>query len=366
MLPLLILSLLSAPQYRGSNRIPRDGRCSSRTGTCSTTNPGFQFLFSGGTECAGTVPTGSKGETISFSRAGGQTCTRANGNVVKLTANQPVVESLTGMAMSDGNLATTGAQLGMLDEASVANNVLVGGARQRCMDARQGLGSANADRDRKRGRGAQTAPSPPNGCSSIATTGISQFSAIFQANACPVGLDTGSFYVKSHDGVSTGTVDLAMTGAVVPVTYSGVWTRLIDPSVTISSASVLEIGNLSVVNGSIARNAADLDVWGAQCELSPWATSYIPTTTVAVTRSATSWTVDTTTLSPPLPAQAVASAQTPTFRSGRTSVVSAAQLTGVDCLVDRAAAACLTRRASELPTTSFETSMERTRTPILR
>jgi hypothetical protein len=271
--------------------------------TNSRPNPGFQLFpangVGAGTECAGTVPTGKKSETITFSRAGAQTCTRANGNVVKLTANQPVVESLTGMALSDGNLSTTGGQLGMLDEASVANNVLQSEALD---NVAWTLDKDSAPRTPTVTANAAAAPDGTITAERVqfvaTSSGISQFSGIFQANACPAGTDTGSFYVKSHDGVTTGVVDLAMTGAVVAVSYSGSWTRVIDPGVALGAASVLEIGNLSVVNGGLARNAADLDVWGAQCEISPYPSSYIPTTTVAVTRSATSWTVDTTTFSP--------------------------------------------------------------------
>jgi hypothetical protein len=43
---------------------------------------------------------------------------------------------------------------------------------------------------------------------------------------------------------------------------------------------------MSSLNGGIARSAVDFFVFGDQLELGPYATSYIPTTTVAVTRVA--------------------------------------------------------------------------------
>jgi hypothetical protein len=296
MLPLLILSLLSAPQYRGSNRIPRDGRCSSRTGTCSTTNPGFQFLFSGGTECAGTVPTGSKGETISFSRAGGQTCTRANGNVVKLTANQPVVESLTGMALSDGNLATTGSQLGMLDEASVANATLQSEALDNAAWSSNNSASSNPVVTANAG-------AAPDGTITAerlqfpATSGT-QFSERFQTSGCPAtGTVSASIYAMGNGAAATIDIVTGSTTAVSCAVPNGTWVRCVAPIFT--TTTFFEVGHFSNLTTQ-SRSADDVFLWGAQCEISPWATSYIPTTTVAVTRSATSWTVDTTALTPPV------------------------------------------------------------------
>lgn len=100
MLALLVALTLAQPvqSYRGGDRVPRDNRCSSRDGTCGQTLPFFSFgSVSGagmGTQCAGTIPTGTKAEACTFTRASVAECYSNDGQkLTQMAINQPAVSS---------------------------------------------------------------------------------------------------------------------------------------------------------------------------------------------------------------------------------------------------------------------------------
>lgn len=267
----------------------------------SKPNPSFQLFPAnrvGAAECTGAVPTGLKGETVTFARAGAQTCSKGDGTVVKLTANQPVVETLIGMALSDGNNGLGGAQLGMLDEAATTNFALQSEAFDNAawgkFSSVVALPIVTAD--------AAVAPDGTTTAERLqipATTG-SQFSIVQQGTACAVGATFQSFYVKGN-----GTSGNIFFNIQAPLTCgscaynSSTWTRCIQAA-TSSSGGSFTIGNDSG-DSCAAPGALDVFIWGAQCESNTVPSSYIPTTTVAVARSATSWSVDNTAMTPPVP-----------------------------------------------------------------
>lgn len=99
MLPLLIaLALSQSPQHR----IFRQPNLPRFAGT-------FEFAPASGAgmgaECAGTVPTGSGGEVVSFTRATAATCCKADGSCVDLSNGQPAVSVCEGC--SSGPLGVT-------------------------------------------------------------------------------------------------------------------------------------------------------------------------------------------------------------------------------------------------------------------
>lgn len=262
-------------------------------------NPSFQlFPASGigtsGGECSGNIPTGINGEIVTFTRAGGQTCTRANGNVVKLTANQPVVETLTGMALSDGNSLISGPMLGMLDEPAATNSTIQSEAFDNVAWGKfasvVAVPTVTAD----------AAFAPDGNLTAervqIPATTAAQFSIIQQSSACPISAATASFYVKGNGTSGTLPFNLQNPFLCGSCVYnSSTWTRC-NISETITSGGSFTIGNDSA--DSCASGAQDVFIWGGQCEGNQVPSSYIPTTTVAVARSATAWSVDTSTFTP--------------------------------------------------------------------
>jgi hypothetical protein len=142
----------------------------------------------------------------------------------------------------------------------------------------------------------------------------------YGSNIAPVGTVTGSVFVKAGVGTrfptigfqsasaayasatfdlstvtSTQTLSAAYTGVSAAITAVGSgWFRCsITCTVTAASAFFISLSNASTfVNGFrgaqiyAGDNTSSLIFWGAQVEVGAFATSYIPTTTTALTRNA--------------------------------------------------------------------------------
>jgi hypothetical protein len=227
--------------------------------------------------CACAAVTGAKGEVVTWTRGSTATCTKsasessiANGDLVTCAANLPRVMSL-------------GGPLGVLVESSRTNSALQSEAFDNAVWGVFNVGTVNPTVT-------ANAATAPNGAVTAervqvtATTAV-QSSFVFQT-VSTAGVSAHSVYLQGNGG--SGTTDVCtQTGSYACTSCSFVstsWTRC----VVISSGAVtqIQIGNMSSLNGGIARSAVDFFVFGDQLELGPYATSYNPTTTVAVTRAA--------------------------------------------------------------------------------
>jgi len=296
MLYLLLALALAQPagtarNARGSSRLPRDGRCSSRDVTCGRPPAFFEFAPASGagmgTACAGTVPTGAKGETMSFSRGSVATCLKgntttniANGDLVKLSANQPRV-----MPGGDG----TGG-LGILIEEQRTNSLLWSEALNNAVWADNQTGSSLPVITADYG----TAPDSTLTAERIqvpATSG-STYSQHYQLGACPASTVYFSCFIRGVSG--SGTFDMTVSDGTVrssaacPYT-STYWNRCILPAAALTAAGNVAMGSLATYGAPCLGAAADVLVWGCQCEatigLYDGPSSYIPTTNAPVTRN---------------------------------------------------------------------------------
>lgn len=238
-----------------------------------------------GAACSGAIPTGARGETLTFTRASSATCLKsasmtsniAPGDMSTLSANQPRV-------MPGDNSGING----LLIERAQTNTIL----RSEELD--------NAAWTLTPGTGgtlpvvtANYAVGPDGATTAeriqYAAASGAQESVAFQAAGCGVGAVTGSIYVR---GTSTsGSIDFILNlggGNFACSTCSFVstsWSRCIVSGTVASSGNFITGSEPTIAPcGTSARSAADVLVTKAQCEGLGAATSYIPTTTASVTR----------------------------------------------------------------------------------
>ena len=254
----------------------------------------FEFAPSSGagmgTACACTTPTGAKGETMTFTRAGDATCSKqglattgiANGDLVVCTGNQPRVES-------------SGGVLGLRVESARTNETLRSTAIENVVWATTAAGVA-----------APTITADfavaPDGTTTAdrmqipACPAVGNASGINQTSATIASPSSSSVYLKANAG--TPSVSICMYGLASGTRActqfalnTSTWTRAVVPNVTNTGGMNMEIAcenRTASYTGATDTGAADILVWGAQSEGGSYATSYIPTVAAAVTRNAES------------------------------------------------------------------------------
>lgn len=226
-----------------------------------------------GPACACAAVTGAKGEAVTWTRGSTATCTKsasessiANGDLVQCASNLPRVMSL-------------GGPLGVLVESSRTNNLVQSEAFDNAAWSTENTGSTAPV------IAADAATSPANTATAdrvtFAATAAAQDSMKFIGGGC-ANPCTLSVYAKGVSG--SGTFDICTSGNLCGTcNYTTAWGRC---SVTLAGAGFAAFGNMTVYNGGTTRPSNDVYLWGAQGETATYATSYIPTTTVAVTRAA--------------------------------------------------------------------------------
>jgi hypothetical protein len=338
----LLMALLAACAAQARDRKCRIDRTGARIGDCVSYAFFEAFPASGaGTSgaCSTTAPTGAKGEVLTFTRTGDATCSKqglattgiANGDLVVLSGNQPRVE-----------LDSQGV-LGLRLESSRVNYL----QRSEEFDASatwtlQGVSasvpvvSANAG----------TAPDGTTTAERVQFGACStnpSASAVYQVSGAGLSV-ISSVYVKGYAGTS-GSISICNQGTLKSDSYctlcaynGATWTRCIQP-VMGNSNQLTTMGcnnNTTAYNGSGDTGAADVLLWGASAEqvggaagVTSYVTSYIPTTSAAVTRNAESASFAISALTVSAPWSAASTTQLPTVVPTNARVGGAAGTTGL-------------------------------------
>lgn len=248
----------------------------------------FEFAPSSGAgmgvSCAGTVPTGSRGEAITFSRASAATCCKADGTCVDLTTNQPIVSVCEGCSSGP---------LGVFSEQAVTNSAL------RCVEGDNAAWTAVAG-----GSVAANQYDGPFGAAELeqvtcasAGDGVEQVVSLATLNqkAFSVWLRSGTASAVTIEMIGTGNSagDRAknLTLTSTPTRYAVVGTAAYAAGLTAVTIRITCNG----VTGTFGFGHAQLesDVGTYTSFFGP--TSHIHTTSAAATRAANSWTFTTPT-----------------------------------------------------------------------
>lgn len=233
-----------------------------------------------GTACACTAVTGAKGEAVTFTRASSAYCTKEGLATTGLTTTSMVQCSTNQIRVeADGS-----GVLGILVENAGTNVIL-----QSEDLATTWLTSAS-------GVAAPTVTAnqavAPNGATTadrlqVPATTSGQYSYMYQTGWA-AATRTTSVYLKGNG--TSGTINLlsgTTPNACTACAYvADSWSRCALPSVGTASTFVF-LGNdsASAVCTTSSKGAQDVFVWGLQHETGAYATSYVPTTTAAVTRA---------------------------------------------------------------------------------
>lgn len=232
--------------------------------------------------CACTTPTGSRGETITITRASSGTCLKgntsssiANGDLVTCSTNQARV-----MPGGDG----TGA-LGLLVEGARTNDFLRSEEFNNAAWSASGGGftpTVTADQ--------AIAPDGTTTADQVVLVGTAagQRSVLYQVAGFN-GTGSLSVFVRGTATTPTGTIDVCVTTSLCTACafVQGSWSLCRSQGGTIVSGGTTPfIGNDTADNGGTARPGQTVYLWGAQFESGNFSSSYIATTSAGVTRAA--------------------------------------------------------------------------------
>lgn len=293
MISVTLLAVLSGFRLGGDERVDRAG---GRSGVVRVPAPFLEFAPADGTgmgsSCACAAVTTKDGTAVTFTRASTGTCMTGGEN--SLIANSSMVTCAVDAprVMPGGDGAGS---KGLLSETAATNTTI---RSEEFNNAAWSGSSAGGPAAPTVGANAAVAPDGTTTAErlQIPATGVGQYSAMLQVpatGACAASSTvSATVYIKGNG--TSGTTDLFINDgaggtnnascAFVPST----WTRCrLEGVVTTAGAGSgnLLIGNLTLVNGGIARDAVDVFMWGAQCEVAAKASSYVKTEGTSQTRA---------------------------------------------------------------------------------
>lgn len=222
------------------------------------------------------TPTGAKGETLTRTRASIRGCDVQG---VGQTANAGSMLPPARMCITQGGIG---------DDVSVANLTPRSEEFDNALWFKEGSTTAPTVTANS-GTGPYGTLAPER--IQFAATSGAAFSDIYGVMTSPGAADptTCSFFVRSL--TTDGTTDVCLYdgagAACAACSYSASqWNRCsVSDAVGVVASRWCKLGNNSNQNGGVARSAADLLVFGAMGEASPYATSYVSTTSASVTRA---------------------------------------------------------------------------------
>lgn len=282
----LALALLAACAADAGPSALSPSKNTNRTHPQGGTLPLFQFAppsgVGMGTACAGTVPTGTRGEALSgFARSSPASCLKtiglapqviANGDLITLSANQPrVAPGPDGTPwlklLIEGSPRTNVLQF-IKDFNNAAWNLAFSGVAAPIVTANQAI-APNGQMEAERVQ--------------IPATTVSggQYSFVYQSTST-VNPGSGFFYLRGNGTAATQDVALFGNGGWHAASCSYVstgWTPCTNENVGVVGAGVsaIGVGNFSgiAISGGADRTAQDFFVWGGQLEQGQAVSSFI-------------------------------------------------------------------------------------------